>query len=72
MSMLCSRNVMIPLWFAIFALAAFFLPSGTFAWSLFVLLLGVTVPAMIYLLWQDPPLQRVATDRQRTDSQRTT
>ena len=66
------RNVIIPLWFAIFALAACFLPRGTYGWSLFVLVLGLTVPAMVYTLWQDPPLQRVGTGRQRTDSRRTT
>ena len=44
MSMHGRRNVIIPLWFAIFALAAFFLPSGAFGWSLFLLVLGLTVP----------------------------
>ena len=72
MSMHCRRNVIIPVWFAIFALAAFVLPRGTYGWSLFLLVLGLTVPAMVYVLWQDPPLQRVSTGRQRTDSQRTT
>ncbi len=74
MSMHCRRNVIIPLWFAIFALAAVFLPWGTYGWSLFLLVLGLTVPAMVYMQRQDPPLQlqRVGTGRQRTDSQRTT
>ena len=72
MSMHGRRNVIIPLWFAIFALAAFFLPRGTYGWSLFLLALGLTVPAMVYVLWQDPPLQRVSTGRRRTGSQRPT
>jgi hypothetical protein len=46
MSMHRRRNVIVPLWFAIFALAAFFLPRGTYGWSLFLLVLGLTVPAM--------------------------
>ena len=72
MSMHGRRNVIIALWFATFALAAFFLPRGTYGWSLFLLALGLTVPDMVYALWQDPPLQRVGTGRQRTDSRRTT
>jgi hypothetical protein len=72
MSMPCSRNVIIPLWFAIVALAAFVLPRGTFGWSLLLLVLGLAVPAMIYVLWQDPPLQSLRAGPQRTDSQRTT
>ena len=72
MSMLCSRNVIIPLWFALFALAAFVLPRGTGGGSLFLLVLGLSVPAMVYVVWQVPPLQPVVTGRQRTESQRTT
>ena len=72
MSMPCSRNVIIPLWFATFALAALVLPPATMGWSFFLLGLGLTVPAMVYVLWRDPPLQRVSTERQRTDSHRTT
>jgi len=70
MSMPCSRNVIIPLWFATFAIAAFVLPPATAGWSLFLLVLGLTVPAMVYVVWQDPPLQRAATGQPRTDSQR--
>ena len=72
MSTPSSRNVIIPLWFATFALAVFVLPPATVGWSLFVLGLGLAVPAMVYVLWRDPPLQQVSTERQRTDSQRTT
>jgi hypothetical protein len=72
MSMPCSRNVIIPLWFATFALAAFVLPPAAVGWSLFWLGLALTVPAMVYVLWRDPPLQRVTAVRQRIDSQRTT
>jgi hypothetical protein len=67
----CSRNVIIPLWFATFALAVFVLPLATVGGSLFVLGLGLAVPVMIYVLWRDPSLQPVSTERQRTDSQRT-
>jgi hypothetical protein len=72
MSMQRRRNVIVPVWFAMFAIAAFALPSGTFGWSLFLLVLGLTVPAMVYALWQDPSPQRVSVGRQRTDAQRTT
>ena len=72
MSMHCRRNVIIALWFAISGLAAFVLPRGTYGWSPFLLMLGLTVPAMVFVLWQTPRLQRVGTGRQRTDSQRTT
>ena len=71
MSMPCSRNLIIPLWFVVFALAAFVLPAGAASSSLLLLVLGLTVPAMVYVLWQDPPLQR-SRGRRRTDSQRTT
>ena len=72
MSMPDPRNVIIPLWFAISALAAFWLPRGTFGWSLLVLALGLTVPAMVYVLLRDPPLQRVRAARPRTEAQRPT
>ena len=67
MSMPCSRNVIIPLWFAAFALAAFVLPPAPVGWSLFLLGLGLAVPAMVYVLWHDPPFQR-SRGQQRTDS----
>jgi hypothetical protein len=64
--------VIIPLWFATFALAAFVLPPATAGWSLFWLALGLTVPAMVYVLWRDQPLEPVSTAQQRTDAQRRT
>ena len=67
-----SRNVIVPVWFATFAIAAFALPAGTFGWSLFLLVLGLTVPAMVYALWPDPSPQPVSAGRRRTDAQRTT
>jgi hypothetical protein len=72
MAMHFSRNVIIPLWFATFALVAFLMPRSAFGWSLLLLALGLTVPVMVYVVWQDRPLQRVSTVRPRTDAQRTT
>lgn len=56
MAMQFSRNLVIPVWFAVFALVTIFAPPFDFFPSVFLLVMGLVVPAMAYLLWQDPPL----------------
>jgi hypothetical protein len=71
MSMHFSRNVVIRLWFALFALfalAAFFVTPFPFVFSLFLLVLGLAVPMMVYVLWHDPPVG--AGLAQSTDTER--
>jgi hypothetical protein len=64
----CSPNVIIPLWFALFALGAAVLPHGPVFGSLFLLALGLTVPAMVYVVWQDPPRRPVMARQRGTAS----
>jgi hypothetical protein len=56
MSMQFSRNVVIPVWFVVFAMAAILAPTLNYVFSLFLIVLGLAVPAMIYMLWHDPPV----------------
>ena len=59
MSMYFSRNVVIPVWFAIFALATLFVLPSTFVFSLFLLVIGLAVPTIAYMLWPAPAFQPV-------------
>ena len=54
MSMQFSRNAVISIWFAIFAIATSLAPTVNFVFSLFWLVLGLAVPMMVYVLWHDP------------------
>ena len=56
MSMPFSRNVVISVWFAVFAIAMILAPAVNFVFSLFLLVLGLAVPMMVYVLWHDPPV----------------
>ena len=70
MSMHFSRNVIIPSWFAIFALAAFVVPPFNFGFSLFMLVMGLAVPTIVYMLWQDPALEPVGIGPHNIDTKR--
>jgi hypothetical protein len=72
MSMPFRRNVVVPIWFAIFALVAFFLPPANSGLSIFLLVLGIAVPTITLALWRDPPLQLARTVARRTGSSHTT
>lgn len=50
-----SRNVVIPIWFAFFALVTFFAPPSDFFASVLMLIVALAVPALTYVLWHDPP-----------------
>jgi hypothetical protein len=51
-----SRNVVIPVWFAVFALITLLGPSQSLFVSVVLIALGLAVPAMALVLWHDPPL----------------
>jgi hypothetical protein len=55
MPMRLSRNVVISVWFAVFAIATILAPTVNVVFSLFLLVLGLAVPTMVYLLWHDAP-----------------
>jgi hypothetical protein len=69
MPMQFSRNVVISVWFAVFAIATSLAPTVNFVFSLFLLVLGLAVPMMVYLLWHDPPVA-VGLVAQSTDTER--
>jgi hypothetical protein len=69
MPMQFSRNVVISVWFAVFAIATILAPTANFVFSLFLLLLGLAVPVMVYVLWHDPPVA-VGLAAQSTDTGR--
>ena len=69
MRMLLSRNVVISIWFAVFAITTILAPPVNFVFSLFLLALGLTVPMMVYVLWHDAPVAATLV-AQSTDTQR--
>ena len=69
MSMPFSRNAVISVWFAVFAIATSLAPTVNFVFSLFWLVLGLAVPMMVYVLWHAPPVA-VGLVAQRTDTER--
>ena len=69
MSMQFSRNVVISVWFAVFVIATILAPTVNFVFSLFLLVLGLAVPMMVYVLWHDPPVA-VGLVAQSTDTER--
>jgi hypothetical protein len=69
MPMQFSRNVIISVWFAVFAMATILAPTVNFVFSLFLLVLGLAVPVMVYVLWHDPPVA-VGLAAQSTDTKR--
>ena len=56
MSIAFSRNVVIPVWFAVFALFTIVGPPLTPFVSVFLITAGLVVPAIALVLWHDPPL----------------
>ena len=64
-----SRNVVISVWFAVFVIATILAPTVNFVFSLFLLVLGLTVPMMVYVLWHDPPVAGCLV-AQSTDTER--
>ena len=64
-----SRNVVISVWFAVFVIATILAPTVNFVFSLFLLVLGLAVPMMVYVLWHDPPVA-VCLVAQSTDTER--
>jgi hypothetical protein len=64
-----SRNVVISVWFAVFVIATILAPTVNFDFSLFLLVLGLTVPMMVYVLWHDPPVAECLV-AQSTDTER--
>jgi hypothetical protein len=51
-----SRNVVLSLWFAVFAMTTFLVPPANVVFLLFWLVLGLALPLMVYLLWHDIPV----------------
>ena len=49
------KNVVISAWFAVFAIATLLAATVNFVFSMFVLVLGVAGPVMVYMLWHAPP-----------------
>ena len=60
MSLPLSRNVLIPVPFAAFALAMFLAPAVNVVFSLFLLAMGLALSTMVYVLWPEPELALVA------------
>ena len=60
MSIYVSRNVVIPIWFVIFAIGLFVVPSPNFVFSMFLVVMGLAVPTIAFMLWPTPVLQPVA------------
>ena len=59
MSMQFHRNVVIPVSFAVFAIAMIVGPAVNainVVFSLFLLVLGLAVSTMVYALWHNPPV----------------
>ena len=54
MSMLFNRTVILPVWFVVFGLFAWFGPSMTFATGVLLLMVGVVPPAIMLTLWKEP------------------
>jgi hypothetical protein len=69
MPMQFSRNVVISIWFAVFMLATILAPTVNVVFSLFLLVMGLVVPVMLYVLWHDPPVV-VGLVTQSTDTRR--
>jgi hypothetical protein len=72
MSMQFHRNVVIPVSFAVFAIAMIVGPAVNainVVFSLLLLVLGLAVSTMIYALWRDPPVA-VALVAPRLDAER--
>ena len=56
MALHVSRNVVIPVWFTVFALITLLGPSQSLVVSVLLIGLGLAVPAMALVLWRDRPL----------------
>ncbi len=69
MPMQLNRNVVISIWFSVFVLATILAPTVNFVFSLFLLVLGLAVPMMVYVLWHDPPVA-VSVVAQSIDAER--
>ena len=69
MSMQFRRNVVISVSFAVFAIAMSLVPAVNVVSSLFLLVLGLTIPVMVYVLWHDSPVT-VALVPQTTNTER--
>jgi hypothetical protein len=65
-----SRNVVISIWFAVFVLAAILAPTVNAVFSLFLLVLGLAVPMMVYVLWHDSPVTARLGAARSTDTER--
>jgi hypothetical protein len=63
------RNVVISVWFAVFVIATILAPTVNSVFSLFLLVLGLTVPMMVYVLWHDSPVAECLV-AQSTDTER--
>ena len=50
-----SRKVVIPVWFAVFAISIL-VPTVNVFFPLFLLVMGFAVPMMVYVLWHDRPV----------------
>jgi hypothetical protein len=76
MPMRFSRNVVIAVWFAVFAIATSLAPTVNVVFSLCLLVLGLAVPMMVYVLWHDPPVavglvaQSIDTERRQATGNR--
>jgi hypothetical protein len=56
MSMHFSRNLVIPVWFAVFALFTTVAPPFDLFYSVFLVIVGLAVPTIAFMLWHDPPV----------------
>jgi hypothetical protein len=69
MPMKLSRNVVMSVWFAVFAIATILASAVSSVFSLFFLVLGLAVPMMVYVLWHAPRVA-VGLVAQSTDTER--
>lgn len=54
MSMFISRRWIIPVWVVVFGLLALFGSPMTAATGVLLLIVGIVVPAILLILWQEP------------------
>lgn len=71
MSTLFRRSTLLPAWLVLFGLLALLASPMTFATGVLLFFAGVVPPAIIFLLWKEPPLT-VAEVLHDVDTSRTT
>ena len=54
MSMLFNRTAIVPVWFVVFGLFAWFALPMTFGTGVLLLMVGIVSPAIVLTLWREP------------------